>query len=131
MNIKAKRIIPFPDTKQNKDSNIRENVYMPFLRFNKNNGVKRILLCGTAKWSAKVPERIIFEVEIDLGKTIKFVYPIASEIFELPKEIQLEYSNDCAFVIKDDLTIEPLEEDGKLISIKDVFANGYCEPHLI
>lgn len=73
----------------------------------------------------------MLEAEIDLGKAIKFVYPIASEIFELPKEIQLKYSNDCAFTIKDDLTIELLEEDGKLISKKDIFTNGYFELHLI
>lgn len=131
MIVKAKRIIPFPDTKKNKDSNVRENVYMPFLQCSKNNDVKRILVCGTVKWSAKVPERMIFEVEIELGKVIKFVFPISTEIFVLPKEIQLEYSNECTFVIKDDLTIEPLEEGEKLISKKDVFINGYCDPQII
>lgn len=131
MNIKAKRIIPFPNTKQNKVLDIRENVYMPFLRFDKDNGVKRILVCGTSKWSAKAPKRIIFEVEIESGKAIKFVYPIAAEIFDLLEKIQLEYSNECTFVVKDDLTIEPLEEDGNLISKKDIFTNGFCEPQLI
>lgn len=131
MIIKAKRIIPFPDTKKNKDSDVRENVYMPFLQRSKNNDVKRILVCGTVKWSLKVPERIIFEVEIESGKVIKFVFPISTEIFELPKEIQLEYSNDCTFVIKDNFTVEPLEEGGKLISKKDVFTTGYCDSQII
>lgn len=131
MNIKAKKIIPFPDAKQNKYSDVRKNVYMPFLQCSKNNDVKRILVCGTVKWAAKVPERIIFELEIELGKVIKFVYSVASEIFELPKEIQLEYSNDCTFVLKDDLTIEPFEENGKLISKKDVFTTEYCDPQII
>lgn len=131
MNIKAKRIIPFPNTKQDKVLDIRENVYMPFLRFDKDNGVKRILVCGTAKWSAKAPERIIFEVEIESGKAIKFVYPIAAEIFDSPEKIQLEYPNECTFAIKDDLTIEPLEKDGNLISKKDIFTNGFCDPQII
>ena len=104
---------------------------MPFLWFDKDNGVKRILVCGNAKWSAKASERIIFEVEIESGKAIKFVYPIVAEIFELPKEIQLEYSTECTFAIKDDLTIEPLEKDGNLISKKNIFTNGFCEPQLI